>query len=155
MPMTNVIVAGVSVARVDRATADVFTGSAVPIYTISGGKIWLFGLVGEVTVIVGSGTTPDSKWQANPSTGGTSDMCATLDQGDAEKGAIFSLTGTPGDAMLGGDAISGTVRCGLWGNPLCIGIGAIEFICDENVTGSALFQAWWAPLDNAGLLVAA
>jgi len=146
-------VEGLSVQRVDRTTADVQTAAAVPIYTIGTGRIWLFGIVGEVTTIIGAGTTPDAKFQSNPTTGTTTDLCATLNIASDDVGSIYTITGVITDAMLRTE--HGGVRAPLIANPMIIPIGAIEFICDENVAGSIKFSAWWAPFDDGATLVAA
>jgi len=138
--------------KVDRATSDVLTGSAVSIFTISGGRVLLLGLIGEVTTVIGTGTTPEAKFQLNPTAGTTVDLCAALDLADDEVGTLYSITGTPGDAMLAGS--SGAVR-NMAAQGVVLDAGAIEFICDENVSGSISFQARYLPLDAGARLVAA
>ena len=142
-----------NIQRVNRATADVLTGVAVAIYTIATGRILLWGLIGEVTTGLAAGTTPDANFQSNPTTGTTTVLCGTLSVASDEIGTLYAITGVPADAML--TSSSGGVRDGLWGNPIVIPIGAIEFLCDENITGSISFQCWWMPLDDGATLVAA
>lgn len=137
--------------RVNRTTADVLTGAAVAIFTIATGRVLLVNLVGEVTTILAAGTTPDAKFQMNPTTGTTTDLCATASVASDEVGTLYSMTGVPTDAML--TSSSGGIR--VLGVPLILPIGDIEFNCDENITGSISFQAWWLPLDDGATLVAA
>src|SRR3989337_3740743 len=92
-------VEGLSVQRVDRTTADVQTAAAVPIYTIGTGRIWLFGIVGEVTTIIGAGTTPDAKFQSNPTTGTTTDLCATLNIASDDVGTLYTMDGVIANAL--------------------------------------------------------
>ena len=144
--------AGISARRVDRATADVLTGAAVAIYTVATGRVWLFGLVGEVTTVLGAGAN-SGKFQGNPTTGTTTDLCANVVITTDEAGTLYSITTSPATAML--ESSSGGVRSDLIGNPIILPIGDIEFITTANVTGSIKFSAWWAPFDDGATLVAA
>lgn len=138
--------------RVARATADVITGSAVPIFTIATGKVLLTSLWGKVTTVIGAGAS-NAKFQFNPTTGTTVDMCANLDIDADEAGTLYSLTGVPGDAMLRSE--SGCVRNIANGGGLILDIGAIEFLGGTDRTGSIAFQAWYIPLEAGAVLAAA
>jgi len=137
--------------RVDRATADVQTAAAVALFTITG-RVLLTMLLGEVTTIIAAGTTPEAKFQLNPTVGTTVDLCAALDIASDEVGTLYSIDGTPATAMLRGE--SGAVR-NMQNSGIILGPGQIEFICDENVSGSIKFQARYFPLDPGSSLVAA
>ena len=143
---------GISVRRVDRATADVLTGAAVAIFTIGTGRVWLFGIVGEVTTVLGAGAN-SGKFQSNPTTGTTTDLCANGTITTNEAGTLYSLATSPATALV--ISSSGGPRADLMGNPIVIPIGDIEFITTANVTGSIKFSAWWAPFDDSATLVAA
>ena len=136
--------------QVSRATADVQTGSAVAIFTISGGRILVTQIIGQVTTVLSAGTTPDAKFQSNPTTGTTNNMCATLQIDSDEVGTMYGITGTPADAMLDGQ--SGALRAQT--TPMIVAIGDIEFICDENITGSIKFDIWYIPIDEGASVVA-
>lgn len=138
--------------KVSRATADVQTGAAVAIFTVSGGRILLRQIIGEVTTAIGAGTTPDAKFQSNPTTGTTTDLCATASIASDEVGTLYGITGTRADAML--ESSSGGLPT-MNNNGLIIPVGGIEFIVDENVAGSIKFDAWYLPLDLGALMVAA
>ena len=138
--------------KVSRATADVQTGAAVAIFTITVGRILLRQIIGEVTVAIGAGTTPDAKFQSNPTTGATTDLCATASIASDEVGTLYGITGVRADAML--ESSSGGLPT-MNNNGLVIPIGAIEFIVDENVAGSIKFDGWWLPMDAGALMVAA
>jgi len=144
---------GASFRKVDRAAADLQSGVAISVYTISTGRILLFGFVGEVVSAIGTGTTPDLKFQSNPTTGTTTDLCATLNIADDAAGTLYTMTGIITDALLRSE--HGGIRDPLWGNPFVIPIGAIEAICDENVAGTIKLSAWWLPLDDGAELTAA
>jgi len=149
----KIIPAPFAIERVTRATADLFSSAAIPIFTIGTGRILLFGFQGEVTSAIGTGTTPDLKFQSNPTTGTTTDLCAALNVADDGAGTLYAMTGIITDALLRSE--HGGIRDGLWGNPLIIPIGQIEAICDENVAGSMTVVVWWMPLDVGATLVVA
>lgn len=137
--------------RVDRTTADTITNTAVPLFTVGTGRILLTQLTGKVTTIIGAGVT-NAKFQFNPTTGATNDMCANLDIDTDEAGALYSLTGIAADAMLRSE--SGAVR-GMTSQGIILDVGDIEFFTNADRTGSISYQAWYIPLDNGATLVAA
>lgn len=137
--------------RVDRATADVVTGAAVPIFTVSGGRVLLKLIVGEVTTQIGAGAT-NAKFQFNPTTGTTNDMCANLDIDADEVGALYTIDGTPATAMLRSE--SGAVR-NMQNDGIVLSPGDIEFITSANRASSIKFQARYIPLDSGAAMVAA
>ena len=143
---------GISVRRVDRVTADILTGAAVAIFTIATGRVWLYGLSGEVTTVLGAGANNGS-FQSNPTVGTTTALCAAAAITTNEAGTIYSISGVVGDALL--ISSSGGVRCGLMGSPIIVAVGDIEFLTTANVTGSIKCSAWWAPYDDNATLVAA
>lgn len=138
--------------KVSRATADVQTGAAVPIFTITVGRILLRQILGEVTTVISAGTTPDAKFQSNPTVGATTDLCATVSIANDEVGTLYGITGVRADAML--ESSSGGLPT-MTNNGMIIPVGDIEFNVDENVTGSIKFDAWYLPLDAGALMVAA
>jgi hypothetical protein len=138
--------------RVDRATADVITGSAVPIFTVAGGRVLLTSLWGKVTTVIGAGAS-NAKFQFNPTVGTTVDMCGNLDIDADEAGTLYSIDGTPATAMLRSE--SGCVRNLANGGGLILDVGQIEFLGGTDRTGSIAFQSWWIPLDDGATLVAA
>jgi hypothetical protein len=109
-------------------------------------------LVGQVTTIVSAGTTPELKFQANPTTGTTTDLSAVLNIASDEAGGLYTIHGTPGTALQRGESgsVPGSVPRGIIVAP-----GAIEAICDENVTGSISLAIWYWPLDEDAEIVAA
>lgn len=135
--------------HVTRATADVFTGSAVPLFSVAGGRVLLMAILGEVTTIIAAGAN-NFKLQSNPTTGTTSDLCANLDIDADEAGTLYSITGVPADAMLRGE--SGSVR--IPAGPVVLPIGDIEALSAGNVSGSAKFDVWYIPLDSGARMVA-
>lgn len=137
--------------RVDRATADIITGAAVAVFTVTG-RVLLTALIGEVTTIIGAGAT-NAKFQFNPTVGTTVDLCANLDIDADEVGALYSIDGVPGTAMLRSE--SGAVRNMGATRGIVLGPGQIEFVTSADRTGSIKLQARYFPIDPGAALVAA
>jgi hypothetical protein len=144
----QIIPAAISYQRVNKTTADVFTGAAVNLFTVAGGRVLVSVLWGRVTTVLGAGST--GKFSADPTTGTTTDLCAAGSSATDEEGTLYSLSGLVATGMLKGS--SGGVQ-GLT-TPLIIDIGSITFT-GANTTGSASFQCWWMPLDDGATLVSA
>ena len=64
--------------RVDRATATLPQTTNAPIFTIAGGRVTVYLLVGEVTTIIQAQANA-TKLTAVPTAGSAVDLCATVD----------------------------------------------------------------------------
>lgn len=138
--------------RVNRTTADVLTGSAVNLYTIASGRVLITAIIGEVTTVIGSGTTPEIKFSLNPTVGTTVDISANLNVADDEAGTLYSVAGndfTTATLVGSSGAVPGMTA------PIVADIGTVDFTCDEDVTGSISFQIWYIPLDDGATITAA
>ena len=137
--------------RINRATADINTSAAVDLLTITSGRMLLMNLLLEVTTIIAAGTTPDLKFQANPTNVGntTNDMCATLNIASDPVGTMYTLDGLAATALRRGE--TGSVPGGMHEAPrgIIVQPGAIEAINDEDVTGSMKLALWVKKVDPA------
>ncbi len=133
-----------------RPTADVLTGAAVALFTVTGGRVLLRLILGEVTTVIGAGVTPEAKFQSNPTVGTTTDLCAVTSIASDEVGTLYGITGVRAAAML--ESSSGGLPAP--SNDLIIPPGNIEFICDEDVTGSIKFDCWYLSLDPGARIFA-
>jgi hypothetical protein len=136
--------------RVDRAAAAI-TGSAAAnvIFTVTGGRVIVTNIIGEITI--GASGATNLRLQGNPTTGTTAVLCGVLAAGALEVGTLLSITGTPGDAMYGVSAGHGKVQT----LPMVIPIGGIEVTSSAAETISAKWSVTWIPLDDGASLVAA
>lgn len=132
--------------RINRATADINTAAAVDLLTVAGGRILLKALLAEVTTVLSAGTTPDLKFQSNPTIGTTTDLCATLNVASDEQGSLYSITGAPATALVRGESGSVALMSASPGG-VVIPIGAIEAINDEDITGSIKIALWVKQVD--------
>lgn len=141
------IVAGIEVPR---ATAALPQTAQSALFTISGGRVLLLGIVGEVTTVIQTQAN-NTKLVANPTVGTDVDICAALSISADEVGCLYGITGLFSDAMVGANA-GATV----WPrNPVVLPVGSLDLNCAASNTGSVKWNAWYVPLDAGASLVAA
>ncbi len=139
---------------VRKAKADLFDGSTTSIFTVTG-KVYITALLIEVEDGALDGTADAVKWTANPTTGSSVDLCATLDVVSDEEGTIYSITGTLTDALVGTTAggVSGQAQL------VAVNSGTIDLVSggDSNNGNSALQSVFLAyePIDAGAKVVLA
>jgi hypothetical protein len=136
--------------RVDRATAALPQTAESAIFTISGGKVAITGIIGEVTTIIETQAN-DTQLKANPTTGTSVALCADLDITADEVGCLYGVTGTVSDALVG----AGAGYAPLPDRPLVVNEGTIDLCCDASNTGSVAWSIWYVPLEDGAEIVAA
>lgn len=148
-PSTRARVADINLGiRVDRATANMT--NALPLFTITGGRVLVNLVLGEVTTVIETKTV-NLKLQANPTTGTTNDMSANVDMSAKEAGTLVSIAGTAATATQTGS--SGAVRG--QDAPMVVAAGAIEAVVGATHTGSVKWSLWYIPLDDGAYVTAA
>ena len=84
--MTGNALAGVVLGvRVDRATAALPQTAAAAIFTVTGGRVAIMGILGEVTTAI-QNQANNTKLTANPTVGTSVDLCAVLSIANDEVG---------------------------------------------------------------------
>ncbi len=136
--------------RVDRATATLPQTTQAALFTVSGGRIMLTSIVGEVTTIIQTQAN-NTKLVANPTVGTDVDICAVLSITAKEAGCLFGITGLFSDAMVGANA-GATV---LPRNPVVIPVGTLDLSCAASNTGSVKWSITYVPFDAGAAVVAA
>jgi len=135
---------------VERATAALPATTAAAIFNITGGRVSITSIVGEVTTIIQTQTC-NTKLVANPTVGTSVDMCAVLNITADEVGCLYGITGVPADAMIGTNA--GLTRAP--GNALILNTGTIDLDCAATNTGSVKWSLTYVPIDNGAAVAAA
>lgn len=139
-----------------RATDTLPQSTDEAIFTITGGRVLVIGLVGEVTTVIGTGTTPDLKIKFNPTaTGSDFDLCTAVSISDDAVGQAYTIAGdveTPGALLVGGSVGQANP---VFAKPLMLPEGDIEIDMDESVTGSVAWDLIYVPLDNGASVAAA
>lgn len=133
--------------RVDRAAATLPAGVATAYFTVAGGRV-LAHFLGEVTTVIQTQANGTGLVH-NPAAGASLDLCAVLDITADPVGTLYTLTGTVGDAMVGGGQAGGL------GHPFVIGEGDVELECAATNTGATKWTCWYVPLDDGATVVSA
>jgi hypothetical protein len=134
----------------DRATAALPQTTQSALFTVSVGRIAVFGIIGEVTTAI-QNQANNTKIVANPTTGTDVDLCAVLSVANDEVGCLYGITGTFADAMVGANA-GATILCD---RPVVVPIGTIDLSCAASNTGSVKWRLLWLPIDDGATVVAA
>ena len=133
--------------RVEKATATLPQGVDGTLFTISGGRVLLTSIVGEVTTVIETQANA-TKLKFNPdATGDDQDLCATLDITADDVGELYTITGIVANALRS-DLLIGQGMT----NPLILSEGLIELDCAASNTGSVKWTAWYVPLDDGAVL---
>lgn len=135
---------------VERATAALPQTTQSALFTVTGGRILLLGIVGEVTTAI-QNQANNTKLVANPTTGTDVDLCAVLSIANDEVGTLYGITGTFGDAMVGANA-GATI---LPDRPQVVAPGTIDLSCAASNTGSVKWALLYLPLDDGAVVTAA
>jgi hypothetical protein len=136
--------------KIDRATATLPQTAAGTLFTVTGGKILLTSIHGEVTTAI-QNQANNTKLQSVPTTGTTVDLCAVADIANKEVGALLGITGTLATALQVANAGAQVVQT----NGLIIPIGAIKLNCAASNTGSVKWSITYVPLDDGASVAAA
>jgi len=154
----SVIIAGSQVRqillgqKVDRATAALPQTTQAAIFTVTGGRVLVTGLVGEVTTVMGA-TATNLKVTSNPTTGTDVDIAANAAVTSKEVGSQFTLPAATGSALVvkngGGGGQFPTHQ------PYVVPIGTIDLVTDASDTGSVKWSLTYIPLDDGASVAAA
>ena len=129
--------------RVSRATAALPQTTAETLVTITGGRVILANIIGEVTTVIQT-QADNTKLVFNPTEAGAStDICAVLNITAKAVGTLFSITGTVATALQSGLWLTTTI-----GTPLILSEGTIELDCAASNTGSVQWDVYYLPLDE-------
>lgn len=136
--------------QVERVTANLPQTAAHALFTISGGRIAVVQLIGQVTTVVQTQANA-TKLIGNPTTGADLDICATLDITADAVGTLYGITGLFSDALIGAGpgALSGQTR------PVILNVGTLDLSCAASNTGQVRWTLYFVPLDLSAAVVAA
>ena len=142
-------------APVQKATGVVANGET-PLFTISGGKVLVTGILGFVTVAIGA-TTSNCKLVFDPTAAGTDfDLCAaTAITSDAVE-QQYTIAGTV--ESVGNLLVTGAVgQCNpFFTDPLSLTPGQLhQNLSADPVGGEITWRLWYFPLDVGAKIVAA
>lgn len=136
--------------RLDRAAALLPQTTNTAYFTVSGGRVIVNMLLGQVTVILVSGTN-NAKWTAVPTAGSSVDLCATVDIASLEVGAKLVVPGVAATALTKANAgaIIATTTA------FVCDPGTLNFNCDASKSGQIKWSLFWSPFDDGAFIVTA
>lgn len=139
----------------ERATDTLPQTADEALFSITGGKVRILSIVGEVTTVIQTQANA-TKLKFNPDgTGSDVDLCATLDiTGDAV-GTLYSITGTVATAMKSTTLWAVLPADDIAAPGLVLAAGDIELDCAASNTGSVKWTVQWEPVDSGAVLVSA
>lgn len=136
--------------KVDRATASIAATGSTSIFTITGGRIILTSLVGEVTTVIQAQANA-LKILSTPTTGTAKDISGTFDINALEAGGLVSLDGVAlTTALSGTNAGAAIARCSF-----LIPIGSLKYNTAATNTGSIKWSMTYIPYDDGASVAAA
>lgn len=136
--------------KVDRATANIPQTATGTLFTVSGGRILVTSILGEVTTAIQAQANA-IKLRATPTTGSVNDLSGTVDINGAAVGSLLGATGLAADALVlsTGGGVS-NLR-----NPIIVAIGNIGLNTAASSTGQIKWSLTYVPYDNGATVVAA
>lgn len=133
----------------ERLTAALPQTADGALFRISGGKIRVLGIYGEVTTAI-QNQANNTKLKFNPSgVGADTDICAVLDIANDAVGTLYTISGDFSDAMKD--------SAGVWANEtddqmetpgVVLGPGDIELDCAASNTGSVKWTLVYELVDS-------
>lgn len=136
--------------KVARATATLPQSTTGNIFTITGGRIIVQGLVGTVTTIV-QNQANNTKITSAATTGSAVDLCTVTDIANLEVGGQLALPAAVGSALVKANAGA----CAIANPQLVLPVGSIVLNCAASNTGSVKWDLIYVPLDDGAQVAAA
>lgn len=139
--------------RVDRATAALPQTATGSIFTVSGGRIVVTSLVGEVTTVLGA-TATTLMVVSTPTTGVATTLASATAVTSSAVGSWFTLPATLGSALVV-TPVAGAVALPSLDLGILVPIGAVQLTTSASDTGSVKWSMTYVPYDDAATVVAA
>ncbi len=145
--------------QVSRAAAEIFDGTTTSLFTIATGRVMVTHLSMQNSVAAADSTANAVKVIMNPSTGTSTDLCATLDVANDEIITLYSISGTFATALIqSGAANSGAVIS--MTTPVILDVGTIDLSsAGDSGAGATDVQTsvelWYFPIDDGATVVTA
>lgn len=135
--------------RVHQPAKTVPQNALSALFTVSGGKVLVTSIVGEVTTVIG-GTTPSAKLTANPTVGADTDIVtAVAITGDAV-GNLYGVA-TVGGALSVLESVAPANQ-----TPFVVKAGTIDLhVSAADATGAIKWTLHYVPIDSGASVTAA
>lgn len=140
------------IIQISKAAATLPATTTATIFTVSGGRVLVHLLLGEVTTIC-SATATNLKATSSPTVGTAVDIAANLAIANFEVGALIAAEGDL-TAFVGSSTGSGAAAR-LASIPLVVATGNITITTSATNTGAVKWDIWYQPLDPNARIVSA
>ena len=135
--------------KVERATATLPQTGQAALFTVSGGRVLVTSIIGEVTTVIETQANA-TKVVFNPTSGADTDLCTALDITADAVGTLYSVHDPA-------SALAAMIGAGLIIEPggMVLQDGTIDLHCAASNTGSVKWTVHYVPLDDGARIVAA
>ncbi len=140
--------------QANRATATLPGGATGSIFTVSGGRVVVTSLVGEVTTVLGA-TVTTLAIVSTPTTGAATTLASATAVTSAAAGSWFTLPSTSPAGALVVTAVAGAVALPSVSLGLLVPVGNIQITTSATDTGSVKWSITYIPYDDAATVAAA
>lgn len=131
----------------ERATDTLPQTTDEALFRITGGKVQILNIVGEVTTAI-QNQANNTKLKFNPSGAGSDvDLCAVLSVANDAVGTLYTITGDFSDAMAESVWAAETDKT-MEAGGVILGPGDIELDCAASNTGYVKWTVNWQPIDS-------
>ena len=130
------------IKTVTKAAANLPQSTQSALFTITGGRIRVLGIYGEVTTIIETKAN-NTKLVSNPTVGADVDLCAVNDITADAVGTIYTITGTLANAMVA--TTSGAVPD--QAAKVVVAAGTIDLSCAASNTGATKWVLQYEAID--------
>jgi len=136
---------------VSRATATLPQTTTAPIFTITGGRVLVNMILGEVTTVIQTQAN-NTKLELDPESGAAnSDICANLNITGDIVGTMYQPMSSSGGASAMIDNLQQVL---LVAQRRVFAAGDIALTCSASNTGSIKWDIWYVPIDTGATIVA-
>jgi hypothetical protein len=135
---------------VERAAAALPQGTQSALFTVSGGRVKVLDICGEVTTVIETQAN-DTKIIANPTVGADVDLCAVNDITADAVGTMYNITGTFANAMIATTSGAHVAQA----VPTIVAAGTIDLDCAASNSGETKWVLRYLPLDVGASVAAA
>ncbi len=140
----------------ERSAALIPQTTAASIFTITGGKILVRGIYGEVVVAIGAVANATKIKFTGTNPVATTDLCATLDINAKASGSVFTIVGVVATAMKSTTNNLVVPADNIAAPGLVLGSGAIKVDCaGSSVTGTVKWTLVYDIIDSGANVAAA
>lgn len=135
---------------IEKAAALIPQTAAASLFTITGGKILVLGLYGEVVTAIGAVANATKIQFVGTNPVATTDLCSTLDINAKASGVTFSIVGVLATALKATTANLVVPADNIPAPGVVLGPGVIKVNCAGNsVTGTIKWSLVYMPLEVA------